>query len=193
MRSFLVALALVALCGVSAQAGMVRVPLLNGVYSVEAPAEWYVKQEDDGTGVTFTPEKGAPAMVLITAPNLDVGDEIGEYAGVEMGLLFKNLGAGEITGEEEGKTDGYPSIAFSFSIPANGTTLEGRANVVNYNGAAVMFIVLAPADILDEFLPIAAAIIDSYQVHPEAIKEQQDVVKSVSDKINARIKEDLAK
>lgn len=193
MRSFLMAVAFVVLCGVSAQAGMVRVPLLNGVYSVEAPAEWYVEQQDDGTGVTFAPEKGAPSMVVITAPNLDVGNEIGEYAGVQMGLLFKQIGGGEITGEEEGETDGNPSIFFSFSIPVGDTTLEGKANVVNYDGAAVLFVALAPAALEAEFLPIAGAIIDSYQLHPEAIKQQAAVIKQVSDKINAKIKEELAK
>lgn len=181
-------------CAFVAMAGETgRVPLLNGVYSLEAPANWWVEQEKDGTGVTFSPEKDSPKAIFITAPNVTIGDDYAEYAGVQMGILFKALGGGEITGEEEGETDGYPSIAFAFSIPAGDTTVEGRANVVNFDGAAVIFLVIAPADDIDEFLPIAGEVIDSYQIHPEAIETNAKVIAEVSEKINQGIWDSLKK
>ncbi len=176
---------------VARAADTARIPLLNGIYSLEAPTDWHVEQEPEGQSVMFSPEQGASQMVVVTAPNITVGDDYAEYAGIQIGILFKLMGGGKVTAEEKGETDGFPSVAFSFSIPSGDSTIEGRANVVDFDGAAVLFIAICPADQLDEFLPAAGDIIDSYQLHPEAIEENKQVLADVAEKINQEIKDKL--
>lgn len=190
MRKKLVCLSFLVLFAASAFAAeTARVPLLNGVYSVAAPADWYFEQQDDGAAAMFTPKKGSPEMVVFTAPNVTVGDDYAEYAGVQAGLIFDMLGEGEVVGEEEEEFNGFPSVVFSYAVETGKGQMMGIGRVIDYDGAAVVAHAIAPAESFEELLPVFAEIIDSHEIHPEHIEDNAELLAEVAELLNRQIAE----
>lgn len=192
MRRTVLPLVIFAMFATAGWAGeTARVPLLNGVYSVEAPSDWYVEQEDSGGSTTFAPTKGAPNMVLFIAPNPLVEGEIAKYAGLMMGMVFKKFGGGAVTAEEEGEFKGHPSIMFHFAIPAGDDSYQGLANVFDIDGYAIICIAMAPGSQLKSFWEQAGPIIESYEFNADAAEENHDVLVDLAKQAFSDIEKEL--
>ena len=190
----LLAVLCIALCGSVFAGDASRVPLLNGVYSVAIPDGWHVNQKDDGTTTQISPSEDSSMALVITAPNIAIEDEedFAEYAAISLHALFAEFGGGEVTGEDdEAELLGFPAILYSFSLSANGIDFEGRSAAINADGAAVVFVAMAPEEDIDDFLPFATFIIESYELDPEAIEANAETIANVSELINRQLLESL--
>lgn len=181
-KTMLLAAALIATLAVPAFAEeTVRVPMLNNVYSVEAPAEWIVEQNEHGQA-RFTPEEGSPYSIVFFPPNPDVEGEIAEYAGIVTGALLGQIG-GEIGEEEELDFDGRDGLMFEFAIPADGGTLLGIGMVVDFDGYGVLCLATGPEEDIEEFIEIAGEIMGSYMINEEAVRENADLLQEIADQL----------
>jgi hypothetical protein len=191
MRKFYLLAAVALVSGMVAMAGdaaeTVRIPLLNGIYSVEAPGDWYMEQSPDGESAYFATAMGADSMLVFSAPNPTIEGDIEAYAEKQREVLFKTMGGGEIIRQDKKEFKGYPAIFAHVSVPGG----QGLMNVFDVDGAAVLCLVLSPDGEFDEFIGDAIEIIDSYEIDEGVLEDNMDLLKELGEKINATISEQL--
>lgn len=180
-KIWLMALA-VLLCGALHAGETKRVQFLDGVYSLEVPADWHTEEDDDGSSAFLSPQKDGAAQVLVSPPNTKVDGDFGDFAGMQMGLLFAMLGGGEITREDKDEFDGRPAYRFEYKIPLGETSIVGSGVVVKYDEAVVMLMTFCPDDLAPRFVPQAGEVMASFRLDNAALEKNRAKVDEISEK-----------
>lgn len=145
-------------------AGMVRIPILHGIYTVEAPEEWHL--EVSGVDFTATFSEGAMPMgpdgtLVITPPN-PVVDDVKLYTKLSVQGIMNYFEDGEVVEEDDKNIGKFPSFAATFKFKAEDTPYMGWSRTIEMDGYAVQMITLAAEAKFASFMETALAIADSY-------------------------------
>ncbi|MCD8352621.1 MAG: hypothetical protein LUC93_18620 [Planctomycetaceae bacterium] len=186
MRGWIVAACLF-WCVAANAAEVVRVPLMDGVYSVASPDDWWLEEEADGSAVTFAPTANSPTQVIFSAPNTKVDGDHADYANLQMGMIFAMLDGGEITSEEDTTFSGRPCQTFAFTVPFGPGHIEGIGRAIDVGGAVAMMLALSPDDLAEEFLPRAREIMDTFELDQEAFENNRARLDELSERVNAEL------
>lgn len=191
MRTFILAI-LLSLASVCASAGdeatdatnlnLVRVPILNGIYTIEAPSEWHLEISGDDLTATFAEEPDADGTLIISAPNPAVKD-IKEYMRQAAGSLLESFGNGEIVQDEEKEIDGFRAYTVWFSLRANETDFLGWGRTIDFDGVAVQAMTLSTGGKFNSYMQIAEPIFDSYELDVEMVEENIDLLREIGRKV----------
>lgn len=175
-------------CVAANAAEVIRVPLMDGVYSVASPDDWWLEEEADGSAVTFAPTENAPTQVIFSAPNTKVEGDHADYANLQMGMIFAILDGGEITMEEDATFSDRPCQNFAFTVPFGPGTIEGIGRAIDLGGAVALMLALSPDDLAGEFLPRAREIMDSFELNQAAFDKHRARLDDLSERVIAELK-----
>lgn len=142
---------------------VVRVPVLDGIYSVEAPGDWHLEISGEDFTATFSEDIGTDGTLVIAPPN-PVVDDVTEYTQMSIKGLFNVFDNGEITEESERNIGKFPSYTASFSFKAQDEPFKGWARTVELDGYAVQAIAVVSAKKAEAFMKKALAIANSYEL-----------------------------
>ncbi len=189
MRECVLTLALfLAATGVRAAEGgsaLLRIPLIGGLYTVEAPGDWHLEERGSDLTAAFSAEKDSPAALVIAAPNPAISDAAG-HSRLVAAALIAPFGSGKITHEQEEIRDETRAHALWFDcetasrIPFRGWV---RTTVHPDAGASVRTAAVAPAENFDAFMRSIRPILDSYELDAAMAKENTDLLREVGEKI----------
>lgn len=168
MRRFVIAAVMGIACCWGAYSGdavedVVRVPILDGIYSVDAPGDWHLEISGDDFTATFSEKPGADGTLVIAPPN-PVVDDVKEYTQMSIEGLFNAFDNGEIIEESEKKLGRYPSYTATFSFKSRDSAFKGWARTVELDGYAVQAIMVVSAGKFDTFAETARSIANSYEL-----------------------------
>lgn len=142
---------------------LIRVPLLDGMYTVEAPGDWHLEVSGDDFTATFQEAPGADGTLVIAPPN-PVVDDIAEYNKMSVESLLHVFGNGEITDENDRKAGRYPASTHMFEFKVEDSPFVGWARTVDIDGYAVQTMAVASPAKYVAFMEKAGAIADSYVI-----------------------------
>lgn len=157
---------------------VVRVPILEGVYSVEAPADWNLDVSGEDLVATFSEKPGADGTFVIAPPN-PMAKDIKSYTRMAVTSFLKVFGNGEITDENERKVAGFPAYNALFTFTTDGTPFVGWARTVDIEGYAVQSMAVVSAKNYVGFMEKAGPIADSYELNLDEVEAHLDELKSV--------------
>ncbi len=167
-------------CGAGVRAGeagvdmdMVRVPLLEGVYSVEAPGNWRVTVSADDYTATFSEPDGKGGTLVIAPPNPEV-DDLKDYTQLSVKALTKSFGGGQIMEEKRRTLDGIPAYYCIFMFKSNNEEFLGWAGTSKNSGYGVHAIAAASAEKYPAFMVTAGKILESYELDQDEVALHHD-------------------
>lgn len=187
MRNILSALVLL-LCATvvsaSESGSLVRVPVIGGLYTVEAPSDWHLEESGDDLTATFAEEPDADGALVIAAPN-PAAPNITDYNRLAANALLATFGNGIIVQEEEGETDGFPSHTLWIEFEVDGAPYLGWSRTIDFDGIAVQAMTLATAGKFVPYMDTAGPILDSYELDPDMVEENIELLSEVGKKVIA--------
>ena len=152
-----------------------RVTFLEGVYSVAIPEGWDYDVEDHGMVVIQKEDTvGSVLLILPPIPALDMDDAV-EFAATLLDIVAGFLGGVKEKANFKGKLNDNDAETFIFDVTdedGDGVATGGVA-VVIYSGAPVIMLAMALKDDAEEFLPLAAGIMGSYEIDLGKLKEME--------------------
>lgn len=191
MRTFILAVVLTAASLCSYASGeesaavtlnLVRVPILNGIYSVEAPSNWHLEISGDDLTATFAEEPDADGTLIISAPNPAVAD-IKQYTQQAAKALLDGFGNGEIVQEKEEEIDGFPVYTLWFAFKVDETEFLGWGRTIDFDGVAVQAMTLSTASQFVPYMQIAGPIVDSYELDADMVEENTELLEQIGRKV----------
>lgn len=168
MRRFVIAVVLVIACCWNVYSGdavedVVRVPVLDGIYTVEAPGDWHLEISGDDFTATFSEKPGADGTLVIAPPN-PIVDDVKDYTQMSIEGLFNAFGNGEISEENERNVGKFPAYTAVFSFKSGDNPFKGWARTVELDGYAVQAIFVVSEARYDAFMEKARSIANSYEL-----------------------------
>lgn len=142
---------------------LVRVPVLDGVYTVEAPGDWHLEVSGDDFTATFSEAPGADGTLVIAPPN-PVVDDVREYTNMSIQGLFKAFGNGEIMEENDRNIGKFAAYTAMFGFKVEDNPFMGWARTVDLDGFAVQTIAIVSAKKYVAFMQKAGDIADSFEL-----------------------------
>lgn len=197
-KVYLAALLLAMMTGIAAAADgrkgddVVRVPVLDGIYSVEAPGEWHVEVSGKDYTATFSEEPGSDGTLVIAPPNPMVED-IEEYTRLSIEGLFRAFGNGDIDEENHDEVGGYPAYTAIFLFKAGDEPFIGWARTIDIEEYAVQAISLTSAKNYVEFMQRAGDIVDSYELDLDEARANSVVLRRIGRQTLHDLKSSAAK
>ncbi len=177
---FLMLFVIAAGAGFTARAGevdneldLVRVPLLEGMYSVEAPGNWRVTVSAEDYTATFSEPGGKGGTLVIAPPNPEV-DDLKDYTQLSVKALTKTFGGGQIMEEKRRTLDGIPAYYCIFMFKSNNEEFLGWAGTSKNSGYGVHAIAAASAEKYPAFMISAGKILESYELDKEETHLHRD-------------------
>lgn len=136
----------------------IRVPVLDGVYSVEAPEEWHLEISGEDFTATFKERPDGDAALVIAPPN-PVVDDIAEFTKMAVQGVFNAFDSGEFKDEDDKNIGKFPAYATTFTFKVGDAEFSGWARTIDFDGFAVQTMAASknPA-----FMEAALQIADSY-------------------------------
>lgn len=182
MRNIVLALALiVGMTSAAVAADNTReVEFLNGIYSVEVPANWWVKEDDGNQGVTIAQSQNSPCRLVISSPLPGIEDQAGYSELVVKAILEQIGGDGKVLAEEMEQEGQETLIRTIFNVRRPQGNLDGMLDTVELNGYTVTMLVIGPDDGISEFLPIAQDIKESYALDSDKLDENHDALEEIA-------------
>ncbi len=182
MRNFVLALALMlGMTSAAAAADNTReVEFLNGIYSVEVPANWWVKEDDGNQGVTISEAQNSTSRLVISSPLPGIEDQAGYSELVVKAILEQIGGDGKVLAEEMEQEDQETLIRTIFNIRRPQGNLDGMLDTIELNGYTVTMLIIGPDDGIKDFLPIAQQIKESYALDPDKMDENHDALEEIA-------------
>lgn len=161
---------------------LTRVPILDGIYSVEAPGDWHMEVSGDDLTATFAEEPDADGTLVIAAPNPAVKD-IKEYTQLAAGALMRAFGNGEIVQEKRDEIDGFPAYTLWFAFKTDDVEFLGWGRTIDVDGIAIQAMTLSTAKNFVPYMQIAGPIFDSYELDADMVSENIDLLEQVGKKV----------
>lgn len=201
MRNFILAMTLLlttaAACAAEAPPApeLLRIPLIAGLYTVEAPATWRLEESGKDLTATFSKAADAPAAdgtLIIAAPNPLIRDAAA-YNRKAAESLLKTFDNGTITKEESTTENGRPAHTIWFAFKAGHKAFLGWSRTMEFPesntgiNAPVQAMALASMSAFAEFMKTAEPILASCELHPAMLQENTDLLTEVGQKILAAV------
>jgi hypothetical protein len=166
------------------ESGLLRIPLIGGLYSVEAPATWHLEESGADLTATLSETKSSRAALVIAAPNPAVADTA-EHNRRAAESLLASFADGKITHEQEEIRSGAHAHALWFEFTAADAPFAGWSRTTEYPDAAVAVqaMTIAPAEEFRTFMRSASPVLDSYVLDAAMAEENADLLKEVGEKI----------
>lgn len=181
MRNILLAMAFVLFAGVAAaEEAAHRVQLLDGVYSVEVPASWWVNEIGPHEGAVISETKDSPYKLMISTPVAGIED-VPTYTHLALADACKKLGGtGILLGEGLQVDDDQASIQAVFAVVGqNGQKLGGMMDTVEIADHTVTLMAIGPEEGFAEFLPKAEAIFNTYEIDADQLDNHHDELEQI--------------
>lgn len=188
MRTMFLAVLLLAAVGVAVAdddvSGVHRVPLLDGVYSVEVPSAWWIHEIGPHEGAVVSETQTSPYKLLISTPVPGIRD-LPAYTHLALADACAKIGGtGILLGEGLQVDDDQASIQAVFTvIGKNGEKLGGMLDVVEIAGHAVTLMAVGPAEGFGEFLPKAEAIFNTYEIDADKLDDHHEELEQIGREI----------
>lgn len=183
MRKMVMLLAAFALlAGASLAAESRKVELLDGIYSLEVPADWFVQEEQNGQGTVLSDGQSSPYHLVIGTPIPGI-DDLPQYVELMVAAVCKGLGSeGAVMGEGVGEADGHTAMQSVFVIPrANGENFGGMIDAEQINGYTVTMLAVGPAKGFQAFLAKAQPVMESYELDADAMDDHHDELEEIGE------------
>ncbi len=157
-----------------------EVELLNGIYSVEVPANWWVKEDDGNQGVTMSPTQNSPFRLVISSPLPGIEDQAG-FAELVVKAIFEQIGGdSKVLAEEVEKQGPETLIRTIFNIRRPQGNIDGMLDTVDLNGYTITMLIIGPDENFNDFLPAAEDIKASYGLDPDKLDENHDALEEIA-------------
>lgn len=184
MRTMFLAVLFLLSAGVAVADDAHRVQLLDGVYSVEIPASWWIHEIGPHEGAVISETQTSPYKLLISTPVPGIND-LPTYTHLALADACEKLGGtGILLGEGLQIDDDQASIQAVFTvIGKNGEKLGGMLDTVEIAGHAVTLMAIGPAEGFAEFLPKAEAIFNTYQIDADQLDSHHEELEQIGREI----------
>lgn len=166
---------------------LLRIPLIGGLYTAEAPADWHLEERGSDLTAAFSGPAGAGSSsgtLIIAAPNplIEIEDAAACNRRAAESLL-KSFRNGVVTKEETADLGGRPAHTVWIAFKAGEKAFLGWSRTVGIDGGPMQAMAMAPMGGFAEFMKTAEPIFTSCEVDPDRLRANENLLTEIGRKI----------